>query len=355
MAWPTQLHHLLQRESCVVVTVQLISGSAPRESGSRLLVTAQQACGSIGGGNLEYRATRQARAALLQSDAARQWHTAWGLGPKLNQCCGGAVRLHFEVMPRGIPAWLQTLVDAADDPPTWLLATLIDGERPEHRLLPAAKPFVALPEPLRPALRDAISRLLRSGLEGTDKDTLVEIGAPGETWWIERAGPRLAPLMLFGAGHVGHEVARLLERLPFAVRWVDQRPDALPATAMGNIRLVGCADPVAQVSAAPPGSIFVVMTHSHRLDEDICHAVLQRSALAHDVSWLGLIGSSTKRKRFVYRLENRGIPSAQLSQLHCPIGLAGRGGGIAGKQPATIALSLAAQLMMEQPWIAASN
>lgn len=355
MDWPRHLHHLLQRESCVVVTVQLLSGSAPRESGSRLLVTVQQACGSIGGGNLEYRATRQAREALLHSDTARQWHAAWGLGPKLNQCCGGAVRLHFEVMPRGIPAWLQALVDAPDDPAARLLASLIDGERPEHRLLPAANPLTGLAEHLQPALRGAVSRLLRTGYGATDETTLVEIGAPGETWWIERAGPRLTPLTLFGAGHVGHEVARLLERLPFAVRWVDQRPDALPAAAMGHIHLVHCADPLAQVSVAPPGSIFVVMTHSHRLDEDICHAVLQRRALAHDVSWLGLIGSNTKRRRFVYRLENRGIPSEQLAQLHCPIGLLGQGGGIAGKQPATIALSLAAQLMMERPWITVND
>jgi xanthine dehydrogenase accessory factor len=79
------------------------------------------------------------------------------------------------------------------------------------------------------------------------------------------------------------------------------------------------------------------MTHSHQLDEDICLQVLRRG----DFSWLGLIGSATKRRRFVHRLEQRGAEPAALERLVCPIGLA----GIRGKQPATIALSLAAQLM----------
>ena len=60
-----------------------------------------------------------------------------------------------------------------------------------------------------------------------------------------------------------------------------------------------------------------------------------------DFAWLGLIGSKTKRRRFVHRLEQRGIRPAQLERLVCPVGLS----GIRGKQPATIAISLAAQLM----------
>ena len=81
------------------------------------------------------------------------------------------------------------------------------------------------------------------------------------------------------------------------------------------------------------------MTHSHSLDEDICFDVLNRG----DFAWLGLIGSATKRRRFVHRLGQRGISDELLERLVCPIGLA----GIEGKQPATIALSLAAQLMTQ--------
>ena len=81
------------------------------------------------------------------------------------------------------------------------------------------------------------------------------------------------------------------------------------------------------------------MTHSHELDEDLCHAILNRG----DFSWLGLIGSMSKRKRFEHRLAKRGIEQKQLDSLTCPVGMA----GITGKRPATIAVSIAAQLLME--------
>ena len=136
-------------------------------------------------------------------------------------------------------------------------------------------------------------------------------------------------------------MARMLEDLPFSVTWVDSRPGVFPPRPGPNITPVESEDALAEVGKAPPGGIFVVMTHSHQLDEDICFDVLSRG----DFAWLGLIGSVTKRRRFVQRLAQRGIGESELSRLVCPIGLA----GIRGKQPATIALSLVAQLMHTPP------
>jgi xanthine dehydrogenase accessory factor len=115
--------------------------------------------------------------------------------------------------------------------------------------------------------------------------------------------------------------------------------------------VVYTADPAGEVALANPGSVFVVMTHSHALDEDICFEILTRG----DFCWLGLIGSETKRRRFVQRLNKRGVQPDLLDRLVCPIGLLGLIGGFGGKQPATIALSLVAQLMLEKPWIKESN
>jgi len=146
-------------------------------------------------------------------------------------------------------------------------------------------------------------------------------------------------------------VARLLERLPFDVTWIDNRagilPIKIPDDILGERRLVYTEDPAAEVAPASPASVFVVMTHSHQLDEDICFEILARG----DFCWLGLIGSETKRRRFVQRLNKRGISELELGRLICPIGLA----GIRGKQPATIALSLVAQLMLEKPWMRVNN
>lgn len=349
MDWPLTLQRVLATEPCVLVTLNLILGSAPRDSGSRMIVTAEAVHGSIGGGNLEHTAISRARELLAESAEARQLHQPFGLGPALNQCCGGAVTVLFEVLPRGRPAWLQSLVSALEAGEPAVLATAIDRPLPEHALLgPAA--LDGIPEEVQEAARE----LLAAGPpERRESAPLVAVERDGDTWWLEPVGQGHPRLLLFGAGHVGREVARLLSRLPFTVTWVDSREDAFDDVvfdsvgAAGRIATLRTDDPVGPVRAAGPVGIYVVMTHSHALDEEICFEVLQRN----DFAWLGLIGSDTKRRRFAQRLQRRGIPAERLQRLVCPIGLH----GIRGKQPATIALSLVAQLMSERPWTAASK
>ena len=94
------------------------------------------------------------------------------------------------------------------------------------------------------------------------------------------------------------------------------------------------------VDEAPPATIFLVMTHSHPLDEAICEAILRRGDFAH----LGLIGSATKRARFVRRLGEAGIAAADLACMICPIGLS----AIDSKEPAAIAASVAADLLIRR-------
>jgi xanthine dehydrogenase accessory factor len=97
-------------------------------------------------------------------------------------------------------------------------------------------------------------------------------------------------------------------------------------------------DPASAVSVAPPGAFHLVMTYSHPLDLGICHAVLGRG----DAGYVGLIGSATKRARFVKRLADLGHrPEMVAERLHCPIGLP----DLPGKAPAVIAVSVAADLV----------
>ncbi len=158
--------------------------------------------------------------------------------------------------------------------------------------------------------------------------------------------PRPAPLFhlqLHGAGHVGRALVKLLVTLPCTVQWVDVRdaafPTADPAEHDGPARITRLAvdSPEAEAALAPPGAFYLVMTHSHALDQQICEAVLRRG----DAGWLGLIGSNSKRARFVHRLQARGLSAASLAGLVCPIGV----GGIPGKQPEIIARAAAAQLL----------
>ena len=138
-------------------------------------------------------------------------------------------------------------------------------------------------------------------------------------------------VVLFGAGHVGKEVARILERLPCRLTWVDPRPEMFPSSTRAKVVIE--EEPEWMVDEAPPDAYYLVMTHSHALDLELVERILRRT----DTAFLGLIGSETKAAKFHARLKAKGIDS---SRLVCPIGLVK-----AGKHPAEVAVSAVAQLL----------
>jgi xanthine dehydrogenase accessory factor len=155
--------------------------------------------------------------------------------------------------------------------------------------------------------------------------------------WPERQ-PRFH-LQLYGAGHVGRAIVRLLAGLPCRVAWIDERDAEFPSEASPGHIVRCCVDAVqAEVATAPPGGFYLVLTHSHDLDLAISQAILQRG----DFGWFGLIGSRTKRARFEHRLLAQGIPPGLLARMACPIGLP----GIVGKEPELIAVAVVAQLLL---------
>jgi xanthine dehydrogenase accessory factor len=122
------------------------------------------------------------------------------------------------------------------------------------------------------------------------------------------------------------------------VTWVDERDDLFPAVVPANVTIEATDTPEAMVDAAPSGASFLVMTHSHALDQRLAESILRRA----DVGWFGLIGSRTKRMQFEHRMRERGIAADRLAAMVCPIGIP----GITGKEPATIAASVGAQLLL---------
>ena len=154
--------------------------------------------------------------------------------------------------------------------------------------------------------------------------------------WLQ-APPRFH-LQLYGAGHVGRAIAHLLATLNVQVLWVDERESAFPSSLPEHIRALAVDAPEAEVQQAPVGAFYLVVTHQHALDLRITEAILRRG----DFGYLGLIGSATKRARFVHQLEARGVSSALLERLVCPIGLP----GIEGKEPEVIAVAAVGQMLL---------
>ena len=161
-------------------------------------------------------------------------------------------------------------------------------------------------------------------------------GHPALDQWLARIEDGASRLWLFGAGHVGKAVARAMAPLGFRVTWIDSRATMFPDTGRENEILISRA-PHLELANAPAGAMVLVMTHCHAQDFDIIDAALTRP----DLGFVGLIGSATKRARFIARLKARGHSEQALGRLICPIGIP----GISGKEPAVIAASVAAQAL----------
>ena len=318
--WLATLDRLLRGgDDTVRVCMAAVRGSAPREAGACMLVTAAAQHGTIGGGHLEFLAARIARDMLSGRQSARIDRMA--LGAALGQCCGGAVDLWFERFEGRDAPFVATALAARADATPLVLATTCAADRVVRReLLTAGSPaWLLLPHPLRTG--DADATLLRD--------------PSGDRYW-ERLDLREQPLWIFGAGHVAGALVPMLAPLPFALTWIDSRAAAF-AAAPDSVRCIVADAPEDEVAGASDAAMFLVMTHSHDQDFAICRALLRRERLA----WAGLIGSASKRTRFRQRLEARGVAAADFARITCPIGLP----GLPGKRPAEIAIAVAAQVL----------
>ncbi len=154
---------------------------------------------------------------------------------------------------------------------------------------------------------------------------------------FEPIGQQQNHLVLFGAGHVAKALLHIVATLPFKVTWIDERENEFPEHLPTGINKLVSDDPVAEVKHMPPNSYYLVMTHNHQLDFDLAKAILKRE----DIAYFGMIGSQTKRKKFDYRLTERGYDQATVERMVCPIGIA----AVKGKHPAEIAVSVAGELI----------
>lgn len=158
--------------------------------------------------------------------------------------------------------------------------------------------------------------------------------------------PPLRPMALFGAGHVGDAIARIARDLPLALHWIDSREGQFPAEPPAQGWRQEVCEPAAEaVADLLPGSAVLIMSHNHAEDFDIVAACLKRQRERGDLAFIGMIGSRTKWASFRQRLDARGFSAAEQAQVVCPIGVA----GVAGKQPAVIAVAVLAQILALPP------
>lgn len=316
--WIDQALWSLDRgQALVLVSVAWAQGSTPREAGAKLLVSDERQWFTIGGGHLEWIAADIARKRLHAERVPARWIERLSLGPSLGQCCGGMVHLLFERLDGTDRSWLTALRDR-----------LQSGEALVREVSLAQSQSAS---PVR------LSEAPDLGDDDAGSDKLLTQDEQGAVRYAERLAPAAQHIVIFGAGHVGQALVRILGTLPCRVSWVDEREDLFPDELPGNVQVEATDTPEAIIDLAPAQSCFLIMTHDHALDQRLCEHLLLRE----DVAYLGLIGSMTKRRKFEHRFRARGIPEERYRRIVCPIGEP----GIVGKQPAVIAVAVAAQLL----------
>lgn len=324
--WLESLSALIKRgKPSVLITIVDAKGSVPRGAGTKMIVTEQSLHhGTIGGGNLEYQCIEMAKQRLKDianegrnpTNSSTNKNDAWArkvqrfpLGASLGQCCGGMVVVLFE-----------TIEAVESKQPEWLAQLL--AHKAERETVKLVTPLNDLSKPKLVTSHQA----LKSQPQAQNEECLVEIVKPNDF-----------NIVVFGAGHVGRALVNVLSGLECEVTWVDSRADEFPESIPANVTKVIDSNPEDTAETVPANSYFIVLTHSHSLDQLLCEQVLRRG----DFRFCGLIGSKSKRSKFEHRFRAKGFSEQQIASLTCPIGIS----SLNGKQPGHIAVAVAAQLL----------
>ena len=243
-------------------------------------------------------------------------------------------------VPRGVGAWMAVFAQHQ--------VNTVGGGHLELQALTQARALLRGGQ-ASPVLRYALGPSLGQCCGGVVDLAYETVQATDAEALRRRLQPDRQAVALFGGGHVGQALVRVLLNLPFEVCWIDSRDEIFPSSVPAQVRCEHC-DPVhSAVGALEPGSRVLIMSFSHAEDLDVVAACLQRLRERDDLPYVGLIGSKSKWASFRSRLRLRGFGEAELERVTCPIGVS----GILGKEPEVIAVAVAAQLLQQPDWPAA--
>ena len=215
----------------------------------------------------------------------------------------------------------------------------IGGGQLEYMAIDAAREMIAagaktprtLSVPLGPEIGQCCGGHVTLLLAGMDEKTIEDV-----TLSVRSNKERQSSVYIFGAGHVGRALAEAMMPLPVKTMLIDSRKDEL---SLAHPSIVQDLTPLPEthIRNAAPGSAFVVLTHDHALDFLLASEALDRG----DASYVGMIGSKTKRATFAGWLDKEKSGREGLERLTMPIGAS----RLSDKRPAVIAAMVAAEVM----------
>jgi xanthine dehydrogenase accessory factor len=246
------------------------------------------------------------------------------------------VQVHAAVgsVPREVGTWMAVFQDT--------LVGTVGGGHLEYQAIASARELLQAGSVAEPSIqRFALGPSLGQCCGGVMHLRFECVSAMNSLALTELLKTPLMPVALFGGGHVGHALVRVLSSLPFALRWIDSRDGVFPEGLPPQVITEYSDPPQAAVKDVAQQSRVLIMSFSHAEDLEVLAACLQRQRERADLPYIGLIGSKTKCTTFKNRLGARGFTSHELAHVTSPIGVP----GITGKEPEVIAVAVAAQLL----------
>lgn len=352
-----KLHEVLSAgQDAVLVTIVAGSGSTPRGSGARMLVTSEgRIAGTIGGGAVEYEAEKLARRCLENRGNTREYFRLQHNDvADIGMICGGNVDVYFRYIPagdtyfialsaavcelfeKGIASWLITQITEDN---SGSFSVCVRSHNKFAPILPSGLPYTLLSkkpvdEPYEYILGEFVPDDVCSAIANKPAKVPTERG----TYYIEKLVDP-SRVFIFGGGHVSQQLVPTLARCGFRCVIIEDRAEftdpALFEDKASEIRLIDMDKVSELVEEITPDDLICIMTRGHKDDY-----LVQAQMLRTPACYIGVIGSRHKIAGVNAKLRADGYTDADIARITTPIGL-----DIAAETPAEIAVSVTAQLI----------
>jgi xanthine dehydrogenase accessory factor len=334
----------------VLITIIATKGSTPCSHGDKIVYTDNEVIfGSIGGGNLEYKALSTAKEMLNLNDNSNQL-IKYPLGATLGQCCGGYVKVLFESFVgnysslKGEDSWVEKVSRYYIESEDFILATSIDNDKDskldKQKFLLKQNDFYSSSEDkqLSNFVKDHSLKLLQN----SQCSTLIEFeneSGSGSTICLEKVVfSELLPVAIFGAGHISRALMPILINLPIKLFWIDDRQEQFDKFQGDTSQIKIICDDMVEITSDLPDNVYcLVITYSHQIDFEVCEKMI----IQNNFSYLGMIGSSIKGNKFRDRFKQKNYSEEVINKFTCPIGEKHK----FLKSPTAIAVTIAMDLM----------
>ena len=316
------LYELEKEHDAVLVTIVSEQGSAPRGTGSQMLVGAQgRILGTIGGGAVEHHSERMAMEVLKSKESMLHsflLHT--NATEDIGMVCGGDVAVWFQYINHLDKEWTalaQGILKQIEEKRKGWLVQHLDGKNP-----------TLLGEDNLPVC----------GLPVEDGEPLCRENAVLSDKYFSMPLPIGERAIIFGGGHIAVSLAPILESVGFRVTVMDNRQEYAEPDRFPYAERVICGEytNISDYIDLSKEDYVVVMTNGHSFDFQV-----QEQALRHELAYIGVIGSKSKTAAVNAKLMDKGIPAEVLKKVHTPIGTP-----IKAVTPEEIAVSIAGEMIL---------